>query len=173
MGREFSAAWPAMLRGLLGAVGCHVSELQMVGVVRGPGSFTGVRVGVAAAKGLCEAVGAAMIAVSRMEVVAALGRAGAVAVLDAGRGEFYVRDGDVERLMTLAEVTALLAGREAVVVEARVAEALGVGLREMDAMAAVPIVMARWRGGDMSDVTTVDANYVRGERDIYAKKAVA
>jgi tRNA threonylcarbamoyladenosine biosynthesis protein TsaB len=168
-GRAFSAEWPAVLRRLLGG-----EELQMVGVVHGPGSFTGVRVGLAAAKGLCEALGTKLIAVSRLEVLAAQGTAGALAVLDAGRDEFYGRDEGAEFLMTRAEFLGASREREVVTVDGSVAEAAAsVILVELEAASGLPIVLERWRNGEFDDVASVDANYVRGERDIYARKPAA
>ncbi len=65
-------------------------ELRGVVVVHGPGSFTGIRIGVSAAKGLAEGLGIPVIALSRLELLARQSPEGsAVAVLDAGRGEFY------------------------------------------------------------------------------------
>jgi tRNA threonylcarbamoyladenosine biosynthesis protein TsaB len=170
-GRAFSAEWPAALRRLLTDAAWDIKQLQLVGVVHGPGSFTGVRVGLAAAKGLCEAVGAKMIAVSRLEVIALLGDEGALAVLDAGRDEFYVRDADDESLLTRAELMAAAQERIAVTVDARVVETLkDVKVVALEAVSALSIMLARWRSGMFADVAMVDANYVRGERDIYARK---
>ena len=169
-GRAFSAEWPAALRRLLAEVAWGVEQLQCVGVVHGPGSFTGVRVGLAAAKGLCEAVGAKLIAVSRLEV---LGDADALAVLDAGRDEFYVRDGGEERLCSREELMAASQQREVVTADARVVEAVSnARLVRLEAASALPILLERWRCGMFDDVAAVDANYVRGERDIYARKPV-
>jgi tRNA threonylcarbamoyladenosine biosynthesis protein TsaB len=176
-GREFSAEWPAALRRLLAETEWAVDTLQVVGVVHGPGSFTGVRVGLAAAKGLCEAVGAKLIAVSRLEVLASFAIEGTLAVLDAGRDEFYVRDGAEERLSTREELMADARGGDVVTVDARVVAALGmdtgVMVVEPGAVAALPLVLDRMRGGLFDDVAAIDANYVRGERDIYARKAEA
>jgi tRNA threonylcarbamoyladenosine biosynthesis protein TsaB len=182
-GRAFSAEWPGVLRRLLAEAEWGVAELQVVGVVYGPGSFTGVRVGLAAAKGLCESVGARLIAMSRLEVLvtnrvqgsgpraqSAADGVGVLAVLDAGRDEFYVRDGRVERLLTLEEMVAAAQEREVVTVDARVAELGRVEVVEMSAVFALPMLLARWRGGEFDDVATIDANYVRGEHDIYARK---
>lgn len=56
----------------------------------GPGSFTGVRVGLAAAKGLAEATGKRVVAVSNLRAMASFGTARYRAtVLDARRGEVY------------------------------------------------------------------------------------
>jgi tRNA threonylcarbamoyladenosine biosynthesis protein TsaB len=83
------------LHRLLAAVGWHPMEVQGVAVVAGPGSFTGLRVGVTAAKTFAYAVGAEVIALDTLEVIAvaapsAIGRL-SVAV-DAQRGQVVARD---------------------------------------------------------------------------------
>ena len=169
-GRSFSAEWPAVLRATLAEVGWSASEIDAVGVVHGPGSFTGMRVGVAAAKGLCEASGARVIALSRIDVLEQ-NAAGCVAVLDAGRGEFYVGDGGRERVATLAEVEGMLEGREVVTAEESVASKLGQGrIVELTAASALKSFLERWEHGLWNDVAAIDANYVRGEREIYGSR---
>ena len=72
-----------------------VSELGAIGVTRGPGSFTGVRIGVATAKGLAYGLGVPLIAVNTLEAMAAALLEDhpdldlAVPVLDARRGELF------------------------------------------------------------------------------------
>ncbi|CAM3308911.1 tRNA (adenosine(37)-N6)-threonylcarbamoyltransferase complex dimerization subunit type 1 TsaB [Rhodothermus bifroesti] len=51
--------------------GVQAAELQAVAVSMGPGSYTGLRVGVSTAKGLCEATNAALIGVPTLEALAA------------------------------------------------------------------------------------------------------
>ncbi len=78
------------LRDLLAASNLAPAKLYAIAVVRGPGSFTGMRIGLSAAKALSEAAGVPLVAVSRLAVLAAVSGAGFVA-LDAGRGNVYVR----------------------------------------------------------------------------------
>jgi tRNA threonylcarbamoyl adenosine modification protein YeaZ len=64
--------------------------LDLLAVTRGPGSFTGVRIGLATMQGLALAIGRPICAMSTHEAVA-FGEAGRIAVIDdAGRGETYV-----------------------------------------------------------------------------------
>src|SRR5215471_1894313 len=91
-GRSASERLVPVVRGMMSAAGWRLGELAAIVVVHGPGSFTGVRVGLSAAKGLSEAGGVGLIAVSRLALLAAAAGdvAGDVcALLDAGRGGFY------------------------------------------------------------------------------------
>jgi tRNA threonylcarbamoyladenosine biosynthesis protein TsaB len=78
---------------LLGEAGLAPAALGAVVCGRGPGSFTGLRIGLATAKGLCLAAGVPLVCGSSLAPLAAAAGAGArqavVAVLDARRGEVY------------------------------------------------------------------------------------
>lgn len=64
--------------------------IDLLAVTRGPGSFTGVRIGLATMQGLAMAIGKPVCAMSTHEAIAH-GEAGEVSVIDdAGRGELYV-----------------------------------------------------------------------------------
>lgn len=70
--------------------GWSKNDIDCFAAASGPGSFTGVRVGLAAAKGLAEALGKPMVAVSNLQAVAWFGSASLRAtVLDARRGDIY------------------------------------------------------------------------------------
>jgi tRNA threonylcarbamoyladenosine biosynthesis protein TsaB len=75
---------------LLTESGIDRAAIDLFAVTRGPGSFTGVRIGLATMQGLALALGKPVCAMSTHEAVA-FGEPGRVAVVDdAGRGELYV-----------------------------------------------------------------------------------
>jgi tRNA threonylcarbamoyladenosine biosynthesis protein TsaB len=74
---------------LLRQAGAHTGELEGVAVGTGPGSFTGVRIGLATARGLALGLGVRVAGVSTLDVLAA-GAPGALPVIDARRGEVFV-----------------------------------------------------------------------------------
>jgi len=80
---------------VLAAAGRDRTELDAVAVCRGPGSFTGVRIGVATVKGMAWSLGCELYAVSTLEAMAGAMLAEttthtlAVPVLDARRGEVF------------------------------------------------------------------------------------
>ena len=75
---------------LLARAGWKIADIDCFAVVSGPGSFTGVRVGMAAVKGLAEALGKPIAAVSKLRAIAQFGSEERRAVMmDARRGEIY------------------------------------------------------------------------------------
>jgi tRNA threonylcarbamoyladenosine biosynthesis protein TsaB len=78
------------VRAVLDRAGWSAGDVDCFAAAAGPGSFTGVRVGLAAAKGLAEALGKRAAAVSTLEAVASFGTAERrAALLDARRGQIY------------------------------------------------------------------------------------
>ena len=59
---------------MLRSAGFDLRDLDGIIVVNGPGSFTGVRVGVSAAKGLAQGAEISVVAISRLEVLSRLRR---------------------------------------------------------------------------------------------------
>ncbi|HEV2710557.1 MAG TPA: tRNA (adenosine(37)-N6)-threonylcarbamoyltransferase complex dimerization subunit type 1 TsaB [Edaphobacter sp.] len=179
-GRTASERLVPAVRRVMEACGWQLCDLTAMVVVHGPGSFTGVRVGLSAVKGLSEAGGAPLIAVSRLALLAAGGGEGVVhAVLDAGRGEFYYGEYSGHRclretLLTEEEVVAEAAGGAVIVCEGKVAEALAAleprVVAEPGAVDALAFAVERAAAGNFDDAVALDANYLRRtDAEIFAK----
>jgi len=67
------------------------SELTRIGVTVGPGSFTGLRVGIAFAKGLASALSLPAVGVGALEALAAQARGLVFAAIDARRDQVYLQ----------------------------------------------------------------------------------
>jgi len=166
---------------LLERQGRKVQEVDCFAAASGPGSFTGVRIGLACVKGLAEATGRPVAAVSNLEALATFGTAGMRAVvLDARRGEIYgaVYNGRSEAILpeTVMPFTAWLrtmpAGEiefistdfspfAAALVGTRFEKARIVTAPRSLAAAVGRIACERWRAGRAADPAAIDANYVR------------
>lgn len=172
VGKTYSSQIVPTVRGLLAGQSLDVAALQAIVVGHGPGSFTGVRIGVSSAKGFAEALGIPLLAVSRLAVLA--WKAGVErAALDAGRGEFYFRDGLQEvligsrdlplpdaRRMAICEPSAHQVFPDAVLVDAP------------NAGDALKFAAPRLLAGDFDDVVALDGNYLRrSDAEIFAKTA--
>lgn len=157
------------------------ADVDCFAAASGPGSFTGVRIGLASIKGLAEATGKPAVAVSNLAAMARYGSAALRAVvLDARRGEVYgavydacgavvaaetvmpftawlrtLPEGEIEFVATdFSPFAAALEGTRfagAVVTTAPRALAAAVGR----------IAYERWRAGQAGDPAGIDANYVR------------
>jgi tRNA threonylcarbamoyladenosine biosynthesis protein TsaB len=102
---------PPRVAQMFSSVGVAFKQLDRIAVTVGPGAFTGVRVGLAFAKGLRLATGAAVLGVTTLECLAAQaardapGNAVGVAI-DAKRGEVYAQAFDAS-VVPLTDAAAL------------------------------------------------------------------
>lgn len=151
----------------------RVEQIDAFASASGPGSFTGVRVGLTAVKGLAEATGHKVIAVSNLQALAWYGsRPLRAAVLDARRGEVYGGVYDAVLQPVQEEVVAKLPLWLASLPEGDL-EFVTRGLH-LDCVSR-PVVEApraiagaigciafnRLVTGDVLDPSDIDANYVR------------
>lgn len=82
-------ALPAAVAEALGTLRLSVSDLDRVAVLSGPGSFTGLRAGIAFARGLARARGIPLDLVPTFRAAAEAVPGGDVFLLDAGRGDVH------------------------------------------------------------------------------------
>ena len=184
-GRAASAELMPAVDGMLRNAELDLRSLRAILVVNGPGSFTGIRVGLSTAKGLAHAAGVPIVAISRLAVLGSLteDRGDSLALLDAGRNEFYARRAEREWLASFEEITAAAAaGASLIVAEARIAATIAERLAplrpllvgSLDACAAVRAALTRLRSGASDDLAALDANYLRrSDAELFARPVPA
>jgi tRNA threonylcarbamoyladenosine biosynthesis protein TsaB len=89
--RHADELFPTIER-LLARARITLASVDKVAVATGPGSFTGLRIGIAAAQGIARGAGAAMVGISTLDVLAyphAASKQRTCPLLPAGRSEFY------------------------------------------------------------------------------------
>ena len=158
---------------LLARHGLGIEQVDAFASASGPGSFTGVRVGLTTVKGLAEATGRKVIAVSNLQALAWYGsRPLRATVLDARRGEVYGGVYDAAHRPVQEEVVAKLTDWLSALPQGEL-EIVTHGLR-LDGVSR-PVLEAprslagsighiafdRLGRGEVLDPTEIDANYVR------------
>jgi tRNA threonylcarbamoyladenosine biosynthesis protein TsaB len=180
-GRSASAELMPAIDAMLRKAGLDLRALRTLLVVNGPGSFTGIRVGLSTAKGLAHATGIPVVAISRLAVLASLAdmRGDFLALLDAGRNEFYARRAEREWLASFEEIATVADTGVPLVIaaagaETKAAERLAAWkparVGPLDAYAAVRAAVARLRSGASDDLAALDANYLRrSDAELFAR----
>jgi tRNA threonylcarbamoyladenosine biosynthesis protein TsaB len=187
-GGTFSAQLVPVISKLLSEQGLTKRDLQGIAAAVGPGSFTGLRIGLSAVKGLAEVLKIPVAAVSVLEAVAASATSDVshiVAAMDAGRSELYVghyegRKKISEYLCTRAEFAEELRSRNpkplVVTPEQNVAEIAQAECvpYELVAQPASEIIarmgLSKMVSGQTISVDELDANYVRRDESLFSSK---
>jgi tRNA threonylcarbamoyladenosine biosynthesis protein TsaB len=199
-GGAFSAELIPQIAALLKRHGYSKTDLEAFAVASGPGSFTGLRVGLAAIKALAEVLQKPIAAISLLEAVARGSTASSaphgskfLSVLDAGRGDVYVGDYEVdpnhrsnaqmrsERLLGREEFVAEASAGETKTVitpDALIADMIrvaGIRVEQIDYPNSASIARLGWehlQRGDTVRPEDLEANYIRrSDAEIFSKPA--
>ena len=182
-GGTFSAQLVPQVAALLARHGLSKSDVGAFVVVSGPGSFTGLRVGLAAVKGLAEILQKPIVAVSLLEAVALAARTSGrvttgrvTAALDGGRGEVYVGEYEVagesvqllrERLLSKADFLCAARGSAVSTPDQKlavVAEEVGLSVFTTEFPGPATIARLGWKklqAGETVAPDQLEANYIR------------
>jgi tRNA threonylcarbamoyladenosine biosynthesis protein TsaB len=158
------------LEKLLAGRGIRLADIDLYAAATGPGSFTGVRVGLAAIKGLAEVAGRPAAGISNLAALAEFGSAGLRApIIDARRGEVFaalLAPGGSEIIPAAVLAFPTFLG----LVGGRMVEYISAGFDPGLPFTAAPpelagmiarLAIARLVSGEECDPALIEANYVR------------
>jgi tRNA threonylcarbamoyladenosine biosynthesis protein TsaB len=188
-GGMFSAQLVPQIAALLQQHGFSKTDIGAFVVISGPGSFTGLRVGLAAIKALAEILHKPIVPISLLQTVATASRVQGkvVAMLDAGRGEVYFGAYEIagtslqvlrEELLSQSEL-ASAAGRSTIVTPhpALLAMARDAGL-SVSAVEPPSVATIAWFGwkklqaGATVSPEQLEANYMRrSDAELFVKRS--
>jgi tRNA threonylcarbamoyladenosine biosynthesis protein TsaB len=188
-GGMFSAQLVPQIAALLQSHGFNKSDIDAFVVVSGPGSFTGLRVGLAAVKALAEILQKPIIPVSLLELVATVSRCQGkvVAALDGGRREVFFGAYDlagesvrVRREELLSQADFLSAARDSTVVTpdaalAAIARDASLPVMAVEVPDSAMIARFGWKklqAGETVSPEELDANYMRrSDAEMFVKQS--
>ncbi len=178
VGGTFSAQLIPQIAELLSSNGLTKNGIGAFAVGAGPGSFTGLRIGLAAVKALAEVLGKPIAAVSLLEayVVTSAVQGKVMSVLDAGRGDVYVGEYEIpadagrvprERMLGRSEFLAQAKGWTVVTPDSALAEAAGAAgltVSILTPISTADVARLGWSKIQLGQTVTperLEANYIR------------
>ena len=185
-GGTFSAQLVPQIAALFAKHNFNKQQIDAFAVASGPGSFTGLRVGLAAIKALAEVLAKPIAAVSLLEAISVAGgiEGDVIAALHAGRNETYVGEYEVvkdarmrrERVLTREEFLDVAMAKTVVTPDKIVSDAAhNVALKvvEIERPRSDAIARLGWKKiltGETVSPEALDANYIRrSDAEIFSK----
>jgi tRNA threonylcarbamoyladenosine biosynthesis protein TsaB len=158
------------IEALLARARVPLTDIELYAAASGPGSFTGVRIGLAAIKGLAEVAGKPAIGIPNLEALAQFGSADLRApVIDARRGEVFAAlfGGEGAEIipasvLRFTEFVALVGNRSVEYIAAEFDPGVPVTPAPVELAGMIArLAIARCVAGALCDPATMEANYVR------------
>jgi len=190
-GGTFSAQLIPTVARLLERHNLRARDIGGFAVTSGPGSFTGLRVGLSAVKGLAEVLQKPIVTVSLLEALAALSPEDGlvIAALDAGRSEFFFglykvsrsraeclreqlfSEGEFLEEAGKPDIKLIMASDSAIAEISGVAHKVNV-VQRPDSGVIAKIGALKLLAGDKTSVESLDANYLRrSDAEIFFKRS--
>jgi tRNA threonylcarbamoyladenosine biosynthesis protein TsaB len=174
----FSAELVPQIAALLQKHGFTKRQISGFAVVCGPGSFTGLRVGLAVIKGLAQILEKPIAPVSLLEAIALAGQVSGpvMTAVDAGRNEIYAGMYDVqvdrpqrlsEKVLTRSEFVAEASGQQVVTADETLAEVLRLSAVQVQVIVQpqadliAQIGFRKIQAGETVTPEALDASYIR------------
>jgi tRNA threonylcarbamoyladenosine biosynthesis protein TsaB len=175
-GGAFSAQLIPQIAALLKVHGFTKHGIDAFAATSGPGSFTGLRVGLAAIKALAEVLNKPIAAVSLLEAIAANTQNPVLTAMDAGRKEIYLRQHDGSESLLTREGFLATARDQLILTPdksiADLAHAANLQVEEVPRPRSDAIARIGWKkiqSGQTLSPEALDANYLRRSDQIFAK----
>ena len=174
MQRGHAEALPGMIGNVMDRAGLDYAAIDRLAVTTGPGTFTGVRIGLAAARGAALALDIPVCGIGSLEAVAAAIEAPAdtpvLAAFDARRGEVYAQLFEDDKAKTAPRLVSVdeaagLAGRKRAIVAGTAASMLAQRAGNLTPASACPLpdarTVARLAAGRTDTGKTAEPVYLR------------
>ncbi len=163
------------IEALLGRLGIAPAAFGAIVVGTGPGAFTGLRVGIATAKGIAHALDRPLIGVSTAEALLAAAPPGSVLLLPAGPSDrIVVRPGAAATLLPAGQEPALAPGERPIAVDlpgraSTEAIALGDAARAALGATLISLGAVRFAAGAHDDLARLVPEYVTLPRGVHGE----
>jgi tRNA threonylcarbamoyladenosine biosynthesis protein TsaB len=160
----------AEIEALLTRAKIRLVDIELYAASTGPGSFTGVRIGLAAIKGLAEVSGKPAVGISNLLALAQYGTSELRApIIDARRGEVFAALFDAEgdelipaSVLPFTEFKKLIGSRQVEYISAGYDPGQPVNPAPVELAAMIAkLAIERAKSGELCDPASIEANYVR------------
>ena len=159
----FSSLLFIAIQDLLARHNITLGAIDAFAAASGPGTFTGIRIGLTVAKGFGESMGKPVFGIGNLEALATYAP-GAIPFYDARRGDVYTMLADgIERVLPFDQLPSLTAGNSHwVTFDPTLYPSLTATAAPRAIAAAIAkLAEARYLDGQRPDAAALDANYVR------------